>query len=151
MISKMTEGDIDVIVSAPDEKIVTSGGRVSLQNIFLQRMFEISIHQDEKSVSFDVNLPEWLEALTKFLRQTNESTAQLQLVLSGEQFEARRLDGGLQIRVFDRKSSMSTWLTLSHAQARQFHAKLVAELCAAVDRSAGHHLEILDLDRVRLS
>lgn len=151
MKGKMTEGDIDVIVSAPDEKIVASGGRVSLQNIFLQRMFEIAIHQDEKSVSFDVNLPEWLEALTKFLRQTNESTAQLQLVLSGERFEARRLDGGLQIRVFDRKSSMSTWLTLSHAQARQFHAKLVAELCAAVDRSAGHHLEILDLDRVRLS
>ena len=147
----MMDGEVDVVVLAPVERIVAAEGIVSLRNIFLQRMFEIVITQDGKRMSFEVNLPEWLEAFSKFLREKSPTSIELPLVLSGDRFEAQRHDGGVRIRVFDLKSSRSRWLGLTHAQATEFHAKILAELCAAVDRSAGRHVEISDLDRVRLS
>ena len=146
----MIDADVDVIVSAPVEQIVVTDGTVALQNIFLQRMFDIVVVQDGRKISFEVNLPEWLEALTNFLRVKGLSSINSQLLLSGDQFEALRADGVVQIRVFDLQCNEITWLRFTDAQAENFHAKLLAELCAAVDRAAGRHLDILDLARVKL-
>lgn len=147
----MTDGKVDVVVVAPVERIVAAEGVVSLQNIFLQSMFEIVITQDGKRTSFEVNLPEWLEALSKCLREKGPPDIVLPLILSGDQFVAQRHAGGVRIRVFDLISRRSTWVELNSANAVNLHAKVLAELCAAVDRSAGRHLEISDLHRVRLS
>jgi hypothetical protein len=133
------------------EQIVVTEGTVGLQNIFLQNMFDIVVVQDGRKVSFEVNLPEWLEALTNFLRVKGLSSTKSPLVLSGDRFEAQRADGDVQIRVFDLQCNQTTWLRFTDAQAENFHAKLLAELCAAVDRAAGRHLDIVDLVRVKLN
>jgi hypothetical protein len=147
----MIDADVDVFVSAPVEQIVVTEGTVGLQNIFLQNMFDIVVVQDGRKVSFEVNLPEWLEALTNFLRVRGVSSMKSPLVLSGDRFEAQRADGVVQIRVCDLQSNETTWLRFTDAQAENFHAILLAELCAAVDRAAGRHLDIEDLARVKLN
>ncbi len=146
----MTGDDLDVIVSSPKERIVTSGTAVLLDSLFLQSTFEISVELEAKRTSFEINLPEWLITFSSFLKDHNQMSFRAELLLSGERFEAKRLDNLIQVMVFDLVGSQSTWLTLTQVQAKILHAKLLAKLREAVDRAAGRHLEIADMSRVTL-
>lgn len=144
----MTNHDYDVVVTPPTERIETDLASVSLSSLFLQALFEVSVEQDARRITFEVNLPEWLQAFTVLLNEGTGTRIDELLLLSGERFVAENAADEIRIAVFDLVTNQTVSLALSREHANTLHAKLVCKLQSSADRAAGRHLEISDIDQV---
>ena len=146
----MTNHDYDVVVTPPTERIETDLASISLSSLFLQALFEVSVEQDARRITFEVNLPEWLQAFTVLLNKGTGTRIDELLLLSGERFVAENAADGIRIAVFDLVTHQTVSLALFREHANTLHAKLVCKLQSSVDRAAGRHLEISDIDQLAL-
>ena len=135
---------MNIEVIYPDEKIVTKGDSVSIHRIFMQNEFTLLVEIGDKKTKFDINLPEWLLALSKFLNDDAKSTNEI-LTLSGSPFQAEKYRDGCRLSVYDLISKKNQWLDLNQEELTMFHARLVCELIAAVKEAAGRPLKISEL------
>lgn len=141
---------INIKVTPPNEKIVTNVINVSLDEVFLQKMFSVEVDIKKHTLKFLVNLPEWLLALTAFLNSEARWRFDTQLLLSGEHFVAIHEDDEIKIKIFDLNQMKIDWLFLTMKEAIFLHSKLISELIDAVRVSAGRELQIRDIDRLQL-
>ncbi len=142
---------LKIKVTSPHEKIISGISDVSLDQIYLQNEFVIEVENREQVLKFEVNLPEWLLALTDFVKARQLTDFDVQLLLSGEHFIAKRNNSETKIRIFDHIRMKIDWLQVSASEMAVLHAKLVCELIDAVEKSAGRPLHIRDLDRLEIS
>lgn len=128
----------------PNAKLIR-GRRIDILNIFFHEEFEVTVSTTSQRVRFNLNLPEWLPALTAFLRtappvSTNELTRlgdSLTIERSGDTFRIDRYDLDARDRVH---------LALTMPQLRALHGRLVAELIVAAHRAADGFVELDGLE-----
>lgn len=141
---------LTIKVKSPNEKIITGIQGVSLDQIYLQNEFRIEVEKRQQTLKFEINLPEWLLSLTDFIKVQGDTDYDVQLLLSGEHFIAKRERGISKIRIFDLIKMKIDWLQLTVAELAVLHSRLVCELIDAVEQSAGRSLHIRDLDRLNI-
>ena len=140
---------MNIEVIYPDQRIVTKGDSVSIHRIFLQNEFTLTVELGDRKITFDVNLPEWLLTLSKFLNSDAKSIREL-MTLSGSRFQAEKHKGGCKFLVYDLSRRESHWLDLNFEEVTMFHARLVCELIAAVKNAADRSLKIDELASLEL-
>lgn len=141
---------LDVVVSAPDEVIQTTRSSVTLDMLFLQSVFEVSLEYELRRITFEINLPEWLLALTDLLNEGHECQIERMLDLSGEKFIGALSNEQCFLTVFDRVTSELVQLSFGIPSARMLHLKLLGSLRQAVTAAAGWELPVSDIHRLDL-
>lgn len=134
-----------------DAKLIWNPDGVLLQNIFNHDYFWVLVEKDGSEIKFEINLPEWLTQLTRFLKETGEVLSyKKNMTLSGDNFIADKHNGLRRINVYDHNQMQLDWLTLSEDEARLLHARLVCELIETVEKAAGKPLNIRDIDNLEI-
>lgn len=133
-------------VIAPKAKILVRDGKVVLGSFFIHDEFVVHIKIGSKDYTFEIDLPEWLEALTYFLNADCTEYKTI-LLVSGEKFEVKKDNDTLSIRVFNKLSGKGEFLTLSDAETRYLHKMLRSSLETTVEQSAGQPVEIIGIDK----
>lgn len=140
-----------ISIRGPNERIETERSSVSLNMLFLQSMFDISVKLDDQRTTFSVNLPEWLVAFSDLLNDADNEPKEKLLPLSGERFVGYNRGGRVRVRVFDTSNMKTTWLDQTRDEAMILHEALLNHLQRSVDCAAGRHLEIEDIGRLNLN
>lgn len=115
--------DFEVVVSPPVGPLKLSTDRTfhTAQNIFYHEYFVIKVVLANCKHEWEVQLPEWLEALTKQINGTDNSELRFQLLISGEWFRSSKVGGRVRLWVFPLSGKDYEILELTLAQALLLH------------------------------
>lgn len=144
------EGMTIQVQPPPDAKLIR-GRRIAVCQMFMHDVFEVSISTSTQRVRFDLDLPDWLEALTRFLRSAPRASLDEQLPI-GSRFAIECVGEVFRVNFYDKDTRDHVLLEVTEIQLRALHGRLVAELVVAAHRAADGFveldgLELLDIER----
>ncbi|MFO0475923.1 MAG: hypothetical protein ACK52K_12310 [Alphaproteobacteria bacterium] len=146
----MNDKDLEVLVEPPLGKIVTRGRPIEISNVFMQDEFALRLLLSGQVFTWNVTLPEWLEALTLLLNMKGDSEVRRLLTLSGEHFVARKNGDNIAIKIFDTDLKRELFVDLTTSQAKMLHAEIAESLVRTVREAMDSHVEILGLETILL-
>jgi hypothetical protein len=146
----VNDKDLEVLVEPPLGKIVTRGRPIEISNVFMQDEFALRLLLSGQVFTWNVTLPEWLEALTLLLNMKGDSEVRRLLTLSGEHFVARKNGDNIAIKIFDTDLKKELFVDLTTSQAKMLHAEIAESLVRTVRKAMDSHVEILGLETILL-
>lgn len=146
----MNDKDFKVLVEPPLGKIVTRGRPIEISNVFMQDEFALRLLLSGQVFTWNVTLPEWLEALTLLLNMKGDSEVRRLLTLSGEHFVARKNGDNIAVKIFDTDLKKELFLDLTTSQAKMLHAEIAESLVRTVREAMDSHVEMLGLETILL-
>jgi len=128
-------------VQPPLDAKLIRGRRIHIGQMFIHREFDVTVATRTQRVRFGLDLPEWLEALTKFLRSDPRASVDEQLLM-GSRFSIDCAGRILRVDCYDKDTRTRVQLELTEIQLRALHGRLVAELIVAAHRAADAFVQI---------
>jgi hypothetical protein len=116
----------------------------------MQDEFALRLLLSGQVFTWNVTLPEWLEALTLLLNMKGDSEVRRLLTLSGEHFVARKNGDNIAIKIFDTDLKRELFVDLTTSQAKMLHAEIAESLVRTVREAMDSHVEILGLETILL-